>query len=190
MSATPRQRPALLLVLAGFVLAAALARLLPHPPNFSPIEAMALFGGAYFLQRSLALIVPLVAMFLSDLGLALLHGGLYASYFGSGGFWLVYACIAGITLMGFGLRGRVSTGRVLGFGLVGSLVFFAVTNFGVWWGSSFYPQTPEGLLACYVAGLPFLSWTVLGTVFYSALLFGGYEALRRRLPALHAPLAA
>jgi len=190
MSETPNQRPALLLVLFGFVLAAALARLLPHPPNFSPIEAMALFGGAWFAHRYLALLVPLLAMVISDIGLALLHGGSYASYFGSGGFWLVYACIAAITVMGFGLRGRVSIGRVLGFGLVGSLAFFLVTNFGVWWGSAMYPNDLSGLLACYVAGLPFLHWTVLGTVFYSALLFGGYELLQRRVPGLRAPLAA
>lgn len=190
MSDSPRQRPALLLVLTGFVLAAALARLLPHPPNFSPIEAMALFGGAYFAHRSWALLVPLLAMVLSDIGLALLHGGAYSNYFGSGGFWLVYACIAGITVLGFALRGRVSALRVMGFGLVGSLTFFAVTNFGVWWGSAFYPQNLQGLIACYVAGLPFLHWTVLGTVFYSALLFGGYELLQRRVPGLRSQFAA
>lgn len=190
MSDSPRQRPALLLVLTGFVLAAALARLLPHPPNFSPIEAMALFGGAYFARRSLALLIPLLAMFVSDMGLALINGGEYASYFGSGGFWLVYLCIAAITVLGFGLRGRVRSGRLLGFGLVGSLAFFLVTNFGVWFGSSYYPQTLEGLIACYVAGLPFLHWTILGTMAYSALLFGGYELLRRQVPGLQRPLAA
>ncbi len=190
MSDSPRQRPALLLVLTGFVLAAALARLLPHPPNFSPIEAMALFGGAYFAHRSWALLVPLLALALSDLGLALMMGGSYVDYLGSGGFWLIYACIAGITVMGFGLRGRVTAGRVLGFGLMGSLAFFAVSNFGVWWGSSFYPQSLQGLIACYLAGLPFLHWTVLGTVFYSGLLFGGYELLQRRVPGLRAHLTA
>lgn len=190
MSDAPRQRPALLLVLTGFVLVAALARLLPHPPNFSPVEAMALFGGAYFAQRWLALGVPLAAMLLSDLGLALLKGGDYAGYVGSGGFWLVYLCIAAITVLGFGLRGRVRSGRLLGFGLAGSLLFFLVTNFGVWFGSSFYPQSLDGLIACYVAGLPFLQWTVLGTLAYSALLFGGYELLRRQMPGLQRPLAA
>ena len=67
------------------------------------------------------------------------------------------------------------------------LLFFVVTNFGAWLGSPAYPQTLAGLVAAYVAGVPFFQWTVLGTLFYSALLFGGFELLRNRNPALRAP---
>ncbi|HET7358851.1 MAG TPA: DUF6580 family putative transport protein [Rhodanobacteraceae bacterium] len=172
------------LTLIGLCVVAALTRLLPHPPNFSPVEAIALFGGAYFACKRCAVIVPLLALLLSDLALAAMHGGLYVGYFGGTSFWLVYACIAISALLGFGLRGRVSGGRVLGYSLAGSVLFFLVTNFAVWMGSPMYPQTGGGLMAAYVAGIPFFKWTVAGTLFYSALLFGGFHLLRRQLPAL------
>lgn len=179
-------RPATLsfAVLSAMILAVALTRLLPHPPNFSPVEAMALFGGAHFARKGLAVLVPLVALFVSDLVLGLVLGGEYFQYFVSAGFLLVYACIAGLAVMGFRLRGRVSATRVAGFGIAGSLLFFAVTNFGVWFGSPFYPQTAAGLAAAYTAGLPFLGNSLLGTLFYSTLLFGGYALLKTRIPAL------
>lgn len=172
------------LVLAAMILAAALTRLLPHPPNFSPVEAIALFGGAYFAARSWALIVPLAAMLLSDLALGALLGGIYADYIFGLDHALVYASIALIAVLGFGLRGRVGGARLLGYCLTGSVLFFVVTNFGAWLASPLYPATPAGLLAAYVAGLPFLQWTVLGTLFYAAPLFGGFALLRRRVPRL------
>ena len=176
--------PAGPLLLVALIFAAVLTRLIPHPPNFSPIEAVALFGGAYFAKRQWALVVPLVAMFASDLLLGLLNGGIYWSYFASAGYLLVYACIALSTVLGFGLRGKVGAGRVLAYSLAGSLLFFVVTNFGVWLSGSMYPKNLGGLVAAYVAGIPFFQWTVLGTLFYSALLFGGFELLRSRVPAL------
>lgn len=181
--------PAGPLLLSLLIVIAALSRLLPHPPNFSPVEAVALFGGAYFARRQWALLVPLAAMFLSDLALGLINGGLYWEYFSSAGFLLVYACIALTGVLGFGLRGKVSAGRVLGYSLAGAVLFFLVTNFGVWATGTLYPHTAAGLLAAYVAGIPFFQWTVLGTLFYAALLFGGFELLRRRVPALRAQTA-
>ena len=174
------------LLLAALIFIAALSRVLPHPPNFSPIEAVALFGGAYFAKRHWALLVPLAAMFASDLVLGVANGGIYWDYFSSAGYLLVYVCIALSTALGFGLRGKVTGSRVLGYSLAGSLLFFVVTNFGAWLGSPAYPQTFAGLAAAYVAGVPFFQWTVLGTLAYAALLFGGFELLRRRVPALQA----
>ena len=175
-------------VLVAMIVAAALSRLLPHPPNFSPLEAIALFGGAYFASRAWAVLVPMAAMLLSDVALAALNGGTYSlgSYFASTSFWLVYGCIALSTVLGFGLRGKVGGARVLGYSLLGSLLFFLVTNFGAWLGSPMYPQSGAGLAAAYTAGIPFFKWTVLGTLSYSALLFGGFALLRRQVPALHA----
>lgn len=177
------------LVLAAMILLAALSRLLPHPPNFSPVEAIALFGGAYFASRAWALLVPLLAMLASDLVLAATLDGSYAGYMGGVSFWSVYACIALSTLLGFGLRGKVGGARLLGYSLAGSVLFFVVTNFGAWLASPFYPQTAAGLGAAYVAGIPFFQWTVLGTLGYAAILFGGFALLRRRLPALRAQTA-
>ena len=174
------------LVLAGLIVIAALTRLLPHPPNFSPVEAVALFGGAYFASKRWAFIVPLAGLFVSDVALAAINGGTYATWFSSAGIWLVYLCIALTTALGLNLRGRVSGARVLGYSLVGSALFFLVTNFGAWMSDPSYPKTAAGLMAAYVAGIPFFQWTVLGTLFYSAALFGGFALLRRRVPALHA----
>lgn len=177
------------LVLAVMILLAALSRLLPHPPNFSPVEAIALFGGAYFASRAWALLVPLAAMLVSDLVLAGMLGSSYAGYIGGISFWSVYACIALSTVLGFGLRGKVGGPRLLGYSLAGSLLFFVATNFGAWLASPFYPQTAAGLGAAYVAGIPFFQWTVLGTLAYAAILFGGFALLRRRVPALRAQTA-
>lgn len=177
------------LALAVMILLAALSRLLPHPPNFSPVEAIALFGGAYFASRAWALLVPLAAMLVSDLVLAGMLGSSYAGYIGGISFWSVYACIALSTVLGFGLRGKVGGPRLLGYSLAGSVLFFVATNFGAWLASPFYPQTAAGLGAAYVAGIPFFQWTVLGTLAYAAILFGGFALLRRRVPALRAQTA-
>ena len=182
-ASTPAAGP---LMLAALIFIAALTRVIPHPPNFSPIEAVALFGGAYFARRQWALLVPLLAMFASDLVLGLLNGGIYWSYFASAGYLLVYACIAVSTVLGFGLRGKVGAGRLLAYSLAGSMLFFVVTNFGAWLSDPAYPKTAAGLLSAYIAGVPFFQWTVLGTLFYAALLFGGFELMRQRVPALRA----
>ena len=182
------------LVLAGMIFVAALTRMLPHPPNFSPVEAVALFGGAYFASRAAAIAVPLMAMLISDLALGAMLGGTYFEHFTSPAYlatWLtVYACVALSAVLGFGLRGRVSGARVLGFSLIGSVLFFVLTNFAVW--ATATPMTAHpacvsgGLLPCYAAALPFFQWTVLGTLFYAALLFGGFALLRQRVPSLRA----
>ena len=174
------------LVLAALIFIAALSRLLPHPPNFSPVEAIALFGGAHFASRWLAAVVPMLAMLLADIALGVLHGGDYATYLGGVSFWAVYACIALSVVLGMALRGKVGGARVLGLSLLGSVVFFAVTNFATWLGAPLYPQNAAGLAAAYIAGIPFFRWTVLGTLFYGAVLFGGFALLRGRLPSLRA----
>jgi hypothetical protein len=169
------------LVLGAMILLAVATRLLYHfqpglvPPNFSPVEAVALFGGAYFADRRLALLVPLAAMALSDLVIGF-HGLL----------WLVYACVAVSTVLGFGLRGKVGVARVVAYSVIGSTLFFIATNFGVWFGSSMYPQTWAGLVECYVAAIPFYKNTLAGTLFYAALMFGGFALLRARVPQLRA----
>jgi hypothetical protein len=179
------------IVLAGMILLAALSRLVPHPPNFSPIEAVALFGGAYFVQRAWAIAVPLIAMAISDLALGLVNGGIYMDYFLNAHFVAIYASIVLCTLLGFGMRGRVGGARVLGYSLAGSVLFFLLTNFAVWMTANpvIAPACGSSLGACYLAGLPFFQWTLLGTLFYSAILFGGFALLRARIPQLRAQTA-
>ncbi|MEN1927268.1 DUF6580 family putative transport protein [Luteimonas sp. MJ293] len=180
------------LLLTGLIVAAALTRLLPQPPNFSPVIAIALFAGAYFAGRRWAMLVPLAAMLVSDLALAATHGGIYLQHMTSPVALSVYACILLSTLVGFGLRGKVSSARVLGGSVAGSVLFFAVTNFMVWTTAATVPghaHCVAGLAPCYAAAIPFFHWTLLGTLFWSAMLFGGFELLRRRIPALRSQTA-
>lgn len=192
---SPDQAPRIALgplLLTGLVIAAALTRLLPQPPNFSPVIAIALFAGAYFANRRWAVLVPLAAMLVSDLALGAAHGGIYLKHMASPVALSVYACILLSTVLGFGLRGRVGSGRVLGGAVTGSVLFFIVTNFAVWVTATMVPGHPHcvaGLAPCYAAAIPFFHWTLLGTLFWSVVLFGGFELLRRRVPALRAQTA-
>ena len=160
----------------AMILAAALSRLFPHPPNLTSVAAVALFGGAYLADRRLAFLVPLGALFLSDLIL-----GFYPHM------EMVYASFALIVCIGFSLRQRRSILRVAGAALAGSVLFFLATNFGVWWFQSLYPHTLDGLVACYAAAIPFFRNTLLGDLLYAALLFGGFALLEMRFAALRAP---
>lgn len=179
------------LLLAAMIVAAALSRFLPTPPNFAPVVAIALFAGAFFARRGLAIAVPLVVMALSDLVLGFVRGGTFMEYFTTTMYapslLANYACMALIVVMAFGLRGRVSGARVLGYSLAGSLVFFALSNLAVWLTAMSVPghaACMAGLAPCFAAAVPFFKWTLLSTLFYSALLFGGFALLRARMPAL------
>lgn len=171
-------------ILALMIFAAALSRLLPHPYNFTPIGAMGLFGAAYFNKRWLAFAVPFVAMWVSDL---ILSNVVYAQYYEGfqwfGHFW-VYVSFALIVLLGFGLLRKVKVANLLISSVLASLIFFLVTNLGVWLGSPIYPQNIVGLTACYTAGIPFFWNTLLGDLFYCGVLFGAFELVKMRYPAL------
>jgi hypothetical protein len=164
-----------LIALLSAILAAAALRLVPHPPNFSPIDAMALFSGAYLGRRWLAFAAPLGALLLSDLVL-----GFYP------GMWVQYLTVALVVLIGWGALKRVSAVRVGGAALASSVLFFVVTNFGTWALSGMYPPSLSGLAACYVAAIPFFQNTLTGDLFYSGLLFGGFALAERFVPRLRA----
>lgn len=165
--------------IVSIVLVAALTRLLPHPYNFTPIGAIALFGGAYFSRKSLAFIIPLSAMLISDLLIGF-HDSMIAVY---GSFLL-------IVMLGMGLLQKVTPVRVFGSAIISSILFFLITNFAVWYGSTgFYPQTWAGLGACYLAGLQFYQYnffgnlffnSIMGDLFFSAILFGVYELINKQ----------
>jgi hypothetical protein len=166
----------------ALVFIAALTRLLPHPDNFTPIGAMALFGAAYFSRQMLTLAVPFIALFISDL---VLNNVIYRQYFPEFTLitsWWIYAAFGLVMLAGWLLlRQKVSPARVISASLFASAIFFIVTNFSVWLEGTMYPKTAAGLMACYTAGLPFLKNTVLGDLFFSGVMFGTYEwALRRK----------
>ena len=166
------------LVLISMVLMAAASRLIPHPPNVTSLTAVALFGGAYFSDRRLAFLVPLSALFLSDLVLGFYHH-----------MEVVYLSFALIVTIGLWLQKHRTAFPIAGAALVSSVLFFVLTNFGVWTFDALYPKTLEGLVACYVAAIPFFQNTLLGDLLYTAVLFGGFALLENRLPALRDPAA-
>ena len=162
----------LLAILSAIVAAAAL-RLVPHPPNFTPIGAMALFGAAQLGRRPLAFAAPVGALLVSDLVLGFYPGML-----------VQYVAVALIVLLGWTVLTRVTALRVGAAAVASSILFFAVTNFGVWALSGMYPLTTAGLAACYAAAVPFFQNTLAGDLFFSGLLFGGFALLESLVPAL------
>lgn len=146
----------------------ALARLLPHLPNFTPIGGMALFGAAHG-SRSSAIIAPLAALALSDM---LIGGHATMPY--------VYASFVIIALMGmFVFRNGISMPRVIGASIGSSMILFVVSNFGVWAAGTLYAPTWHGLMTCYLMALPYLRNTMLGDLFYAGVFFGGYALATR-----------
>ena len=160
-------------VLLLLIFAAAMYRLVPHVPNVSPLAAMALFGGVYFADRRLAFAVPFGALLLSDLVI-----GLHASL------PFVYLAFAAMVLMGIWLNARLNLVNLAGATLASSVLFYLVTNFGSWLSHDMYPLTMEGLMQSYAAGIPFFRNTVLGDVFFVAIMFGGYALLKKNITAL------
>lgn len=171
--------------LALMILAAAASRLLPHPMNFAPIAAMALFSGATFERRWQAVLVPFAAMFLSDCGLqATHHYGLTSSWGFHSGWWVVYGAFLLILGIGFLLRDHRRPATIALATISSSILFFVVTNFAVWASGSLYAQTAEGLLQCYIAAIPFFRNTLLGDAVYSSTLFGLLALAEAGIPQL------
>jgi len=161
------------LTLAGLIIAAAIARLVPHPWNFTPLAAMALFGGAHFQNKTQSFLVPLVALFVSDIFI-----GFYT------GMPFIYGAFTLIVLLGMSLRKNKKPGRIFLTVLASSVSFFIITNFGSWTYLPMYPKTLEGLWACYVAGIPYFRNALAGDLFFSAVLFGGFALAENKFSAL------
>jgi hypothetical protein len=173
------------LALAGLIVLAALTRLVPHPVNFAPITALALFSAIRYRGRGMALLAPLVALLVSDLAREVLYRYGLANEWGLyRGMWTVYGTTALIAILGRLARGTRSPAVIAGMTLVGSCLFFLLTNFAVWAGGTMYPQTAEGLMACYVAAIPYFGNALLGDAFYATVLFGAWAVAEARVPAL------
>jgi hypothetical protein len=175
--------------LTVLVLLAATSRLIPHPPNFAPIAAVALFGGATF-QRRTAFLIPLAALLMSDL---ILHLTYLASWQPNWGFyqgqWVVYACSLASVFLGSLIRRRRTVLSIAIATVAGSVLFFLVTNFAVWASGTMYPRTAPGLLFCYEMALPFFRSTLAGDIVYSAVLFGTLALAEAGFPMLREPAA-
>ncbi len=162
-----------ILVIAGLILFAALMRLVPHYPNFTPVAAIALFGGAHLGRRWLAFMIPITALLVSDLFLGFHHMMIP-----------VYVGFALIVLLGSLMHNKVRVPYVLGGSVAGSLVFFLVTNFAVWAMTPYYPGNFQGLVTSYTMAIPFFHTSLLGDLFYNTMLFGSFYLVKQWYPAL------
>jgi hypothetical protein len=173
-------------IISAIVFLASMSRLLPHPPNFAPIGGMALFGAAYYAKRYCSFIIPVVAMWISDLAL---NNLVYKQYF-DGFVWFysgaifTYVAFALIVLLGLWTLKKIRILTLLISAVGASTVFFLVSNFGAWLSWGMYPHTFEGLVSCYIAGLPFFKNTIAGDLVYIAILFGAFEYSVKRFPKL------
>jgi hypothetical protein len=151
---------------------AAISRIFPHIPNFTPIAAMALFGGAYLNNKRLAFIIPGLAMLVSDLIIGFHNTMIY-----------VYVAFAITTFIGLGLHNRVKPQSLLVSSLASSVIFFLITNFGVW-AADGMQNGANGMIDTYVLGIPFFRMTLLGDLFYNTILFGAFYLAQLRFPVL------
>lgn len=155
----------------GLLIALALvARLLPHPDNFTPVLAVALFGGAT-LPGAAAYAVPLAAMAGSDLAL------------GEPLTWttaIVYACFLAAARLGRWVGANRTWAKTIAAALGGSLAFFLATNLAVWLFDALYAQTWDGLIECYAMAIPFFGNSLAGDLFWVVALFGVLDLATRQ----------
>jgi len=152
----------------------AIARLLPHPPNFAPVGSMSLFAGAR-LPVWQAYLIPIALMAVTDPILGAFYG--YPAYSKFQLFSYISFLIS--VWLGRYLRGTESVPKIASFALLNSMQFFLLTNFGSWLWFQAYPRTAAGLADCYVAAIPFFGWTIAGDLVYTGVLFGLHAWLSR-----------
>jgi len=148
---------------------------MPHPANFAPVAAIALFSAVHLNNKKLAFIVPLAAMLISNLFL-----GFYA------GMEWVYGAFAVIVLVGYWLKGRMENSKggkklayLFGTTAAASIIFFIISNFGVWMTGTMYALTFDGLVLCYTMAIPFYRNSLAGDLFYVTVMFGIYALVTR-----------
>jgi hypothetical protein len=175
-------------VITGMVLLAALSRFLPiampSMANFSPVGTMALFGGAYFAKKHWAFIVPMVALWMSNV---VLNNVFYTKWYPtfSFGFELaVFVSFALVVAIGMIVLKKVNVVNLLTANLLGTIGFFLISNFFVWMGGKMYPQTMEGLGMCFTMGLPFLKNTLISNLLFSGVMFGAFEYAKTQVKEL------
>jgi len=150
--------------------------------NFTPIGAMALFGGKYFSEKWKAYLVPLLTLWLSDLFLS------YFVYYHKvvlfyDGFYWTYGSFALAVLIGSAIK-KVTVKNVVIASVAAALVHWVVADFGVWMDGRLYPKTVEGLITCYVAAIPYIKSMLLGNLLFSAIAFGLFEWAQKKYPQL------
>jgi len=166
------------------IMVAAIFRLLPHPPNATPIAAMALMGGLYVSKKHLAFILPLAALLISDI---ILNNTVLRSFYPeqtgiilfSNYMIATYAAFIITVIIGLRLIRQSAMNKIILGTLLSSIGFFIITNLGVWMGSVIYPKSPAGLIACFSAAIPFFKNTLLGNALFITLFVASIESIKK-----------
>lgn len=153
----------LVLILIGVV-----SRIIPHPPNFTALNSIALISVFYFNNRLLSLAGIVISILLSDLVI-----GLHSTMS------FIYLSFGLIIFLSHKYKNLLTLKTLPYFSVACSVLFYLISNFGVWMTDGFYPLTFAGLELCYVAALPFLASQVLGDLCYGYVLFGSVELLKK-----------
>jgi len=150
-------------LLIAFILIAVCFRLIPHPPNFTPVTSLALFSGIMFQRKWLSILIPMLAMVLSDfiLGFSLISAWVYLGF-------------ALISIMGWSFN-QINTKSIL----TSSIVFFIISNFGAW--VLGYPHTIDGLIMCYTMAIPFFGYSILGDLFWGFSIKESYKFIENKV---------
>ena len=154
------QKIVLLIIIFGVI-----CRLIPHPPNFSPVTAIALFGGLNFSDKRIAFSIPLIILFLSDLILGISIINLF-----------VYTGFSIIVFLGTKIK-SIKFGNII----LSSFIFFLISNFGVW--IIGYPKNIEGLILCYTMAIPFFGYSIAGDLFFGYLFKFSFSKITSILPS-------
>ena len=154
------------------------ARFIPHPPNFSPVTAVAFCSGLWFLRKSWMLLLPLLAIFVTD-SIIGLYEGVAFTYFA---YILIFSL--GALYASIGHQSKVAKGLYfVASNVAASVIFFVISNVGVWWATPLYAHNFQGLMECFVLAIPFYPATLASQVFFASLLQGLVVA--GLLPSLH-----
>ena len=167
-----------ILLIVALIVIGILGRMIPHPPNFTPIIAIALLASHVFKNKWIVILTPLMAMWISDL---VLNNYRYTGHhdggflvFSSSSLW-VYGPIICIALLGTVLIKKVKISNIALSSISGSLIFFLVSNFGVWISGTMFPKSLFGLIECYTFALPFFGNALVGDLVYCTILFTSYS---------------
>ena len=168
-------------IISIIILLAAFTRIMPHPPNFSPMAAIGLFGAAHFAKKWQAFLIPLIGIWISDL---VINNFVYSSHSSNfvwfyGGFYWQYISYVFIIFAGLFIFNKgISVTNTLGGMVSSSGIFFLFSNFGVWAGGAMYTKNISGLITCYDSGIPFIHNTIISDALFTTVLFGTYYLLQ------------
>ena len=148
------------LVLPFIIIFVAVMRLIPHPPNFTPIIAISIYAGIKFNNKYFAILIPIFSMVISDVFIGF-HSNMLAVYF----------CIVINVFIGLFFAKKFTLLKYMSLSFLGACIFFIVTNFSVWILSDMYPASLEGLMSCYILAIPFFQNTLSSSLLFGCIIY-------------------